>query len=155
MLLRAVRVLHERGAQLVAVFPYLSPTGLYWRCQLVIDGTVSDSIAYTSANGWALPGNPDGTPLDHAVTADRLWAALTDDERASASQPDPDYAAWYVGLLDTLGDGLPILFDDDYGPAPYELGHLRIVGPPHATIPGDGTYPLPPGDSLAALLRRG
>src|SRR5690606_21509343 len=70
------------------------------------------------------------------------------------SQPDPDYVVWYLGLLDALGDGLPILFADDHGPAPYQLGHLRIIRPTHGTIPGDGTYPLPPGDSLAGLLRR-
>lgn len=152
VLMRAVRVLHGRGAERVAIFPYLSPTGLHWRCRVLIRGTKPDSLAYTSASGWTLPGSPSGEPIDAATCADQLWELLDDDLRAAANRPDADYVEWYAGLLQALGDGLPILYDDSPGPAPYELGHLRIVGPGHRAGAGESTYPLPPGDSLAQLL---
>lgn len=155
VLLQAVQVLHERGAHRIGVFPFLSPTGLYWRCRLTVDGTMLDSFAYTSADQWALPGNPEGDPTDAATLADRIWSLLTDDEREAARQPDPDYTGWYTNMLEALGDGLPILYDDSWGPAPYEQGHLKVIGPAGARIPGDGTIPLPPGNSLAMLLGRG
>ena len=33
-LLEAVRVLHERGYELIRIFPYDAPSGCYWRCTI-------------------------------------------------------------------------------------------------------------------------
>lgn len=157
VLLRAVHVLHGRGAESIAVFPYLSPTGLYWRCRLVIDGNMPDDLAYTSANLWALPGNPDGKPIDAVACADKVWGLVGESLRVAANRPHPDYVEWYAGLLDALsalGDALPILYDDSPGPAPFELGHLQLIRPAHGRDQRQSTYPLPPGSSLATLLGR-
>ena len=32
--LEAVRVLHERGYELIRIFPYDAPSGCYWRCTI-------------------------------------------------------------------------------------------------------------------------
>lgn len=157
VLLRTVSVLHGRGAESVAIFPYLSPTGLYWRCRLIIGGDMPDDLAYTSANLWALPGNPGGEPIDEVACADNVWGLVGESLRAAANRPDPDYVEWYAGLLDALGalaDALPVLYDDSHGPAPFELGHLQLIRTTHGRDPRQSTYPLPPGNSLAALLRR-
>lgn len=154
VLLRAVHVLHGRGAESVAIFPYLSPTGLHWRCRLIIGGDMPDDLAYTSANLWALPGNPGDEPIDAVACADNLWGLVGESLRAAANRPDPDYVEWYAGLLDALGDALPILYDDSHGPAPFELGHLQLIRTAHVRASSESTYPLPPGDSLAALLGR-
>lgn len=148
VLLQAVRVLHERGAQRVAIFPTLAPSGLYWRCSLIIDGE-HPGLGYSSSGGWRLPGHDSDEPVDADGAADAIWSLLSDEQRARASAPDPAYATWYIRMLETIGQGVPILYDDSPGPAPYELGHLRVLGGGR-----EATVPLPPGDSLDALLKR-
>ncbi|HRP99811.1 MAG TPA: hypothetical protein PK781_05045 [Terrimesophilobacter sp.] len=153
-LLHAIAVLHARGAQRITIFPFMSPTGLHWRCGIHLDGVRLDKIAYTSASGWQLPGNPSGDKLDAEAAADAIWSTLTDDERERANRPDPAYTAWYTDMLARLGTGFPILYDDSVGPAAYEQGYLAVIGPNRDCIPGNAQVPLPPGDSLKALLER-
>jgi hypothetical protein len=136
-LLRAVEVLHARGASSVRVFPYFAPVG-YWRCSLYIAGNATE-VRYSEAAGWDLPGSPDGSPRDCASIADGIWALLTDDERERAIVRDPGYVYWYAALVERVGgDAVPVLSDDitDFA----REGYIRID---HRGA--RDRFPLPPG----------
>lgn len=151
VLLNAVRVLHLRGAHRVQIFPHMSPSGAYWRCPIVIDGTdpfadpSNQELAYSSANSWKLPGCAAEEPINSLRAANALWKTLTEDQQKKSVVPDPAYVRWYGGLLNYLcDDEVPYLFGDDYGSSPLKDG---VMGQAHSYLRND--YPLPPGNSLA------
>lgn len=152
-LLAAVRTLHVRGAHRIQIFPHMAASGMYWRCPIVIDGVdpfsvTSKELNYSSGGGWELPGCSTSQPISYLKAANRLWAALTEEQRKRAVVPDPDYVRWYAGLLAYLcDDEIPYLFGDDYGPSPLDSGYMGVMGQTYSHLRND--YGLPPGNSLA------
>lgn len=160
VLLQAVRVLHQRGAHRIQIFPYFYATG-HWRCPIIVDGREpykrehSNGLNYSEAMGWTLPGRGDEEdPIDPELEADCIWAELTSEERDLARVPDPDYVAWYEAMLDELPPGsVPYLFADEPG-SPYEEGRVGFSWSRESgEYRGRGTS-LPPGDSLNFFLSR-
>ena len=136
-LLRAVRVLHERGASGLMVFPYLSAAG-YWRNELYVgDENVGQ---YSSADRWKIAGT-DEENADPESIALRLWGSLSDEQRDLALVPDVSYAFWFSALLDACGaGGVPWLFSD-YTHC-WDDGYVGITG----ADSGVDAFPLPPRD---------
>jgi hypothetical protein len=141
VLLRAIQVLHGRGAHRIQAVPYFYATG-HWRCSTLVDGEISFALRYTNGWGWRLPGLESETVVDAEQEADAIWAVLTPEQRATAMQPDPEYVAWYAELLEACGETVPSLWDDYDNH--FADGFVRIGS--------DGTFPLPPGDSLRGYL---
>jgi len=147
-LLEAVRVLHGRGAHGIQVVPYHYATG-HWRCSFMIGGVIVDALKYTSGRGWMLPGREDATPTDPEGEADAIWAALDDDLRAKAENPDSAYVFWFSAILDRCHDRmLPTLWDDDANHL--NNGYLRLGGFVEKAFERTD-FPLPPGDALTRL----
>lgn len=141
-LLEAVRVLHGRGTTAIRVRPYHYATG-HWRCTLLIAGeAVEKSLRYTNGTGWLLPGRTEATPVSPEQEADAIWAALDEQRREQARQPDSAYVAWYAELLDRCRGGmLPTLWDDFEN---YEAaGFVRLAGPVDRVFMSED-FPLPP-----------
>jgi len=135
ILLRAIRLLHERGATSIRAFPTFYATG-HWRCSLMLGETVIDELRYSEGMGWSLPGRTDDTPTDPQGAADSIWAALTAEQRAAALVPDPAYAAWWAALLEVCGDdNVPYYYSDESNP--YRDGYVGISR-------STEKFPLPP-----------
>jgi hypothetical protein len=140
VLLRAIQVLHGRGAHRMQVVPGFYATG-HWRCSTRVDGVSIDGLKYTNGWGWKLPGLSQEQVVDAESEADAIWAVLTPEQQATAMQPDPAYAAWFAALLAACGDTVPALWDD----------YRNYLDEGHVWIGPDRFFPLPPGDSLRGL----
>lgn len=157
-LLRAVKVLHDRGIQRIQIFPYMNPSGSAWRCPLQIDGDdphsaeANNELRYSSGGHWRFPGRTDEGPCSPDEAADKIWSVLTEDEKRRAQQPDPGYAFWYSALLSySKPEELPTLFEE-YG-SYYSEGFMGFVNSPRISrFSPHRRFPLPPGDSLKWFL---
>ena len=144
-LLQAIRVLHQRGASGLTVYPYLSGSG-YWRNELYVG---DDNVGqYTSADNWRIAGAVDENAEPETIAL-KLWANLSDEQRDRALVPNLAYAFWFSALLDACGaDRVPSLFDD-YRNC-WNDGYIGIVGGGKGT----GMFPLPPGEISPARTSR-
>lgn len=124
-ILEMVRVLHERGYELLRICPGMSSSGMHWRCSMTHrDNTQPDHGAMTLVWDSAI----------HYTTADRTeyfgWDDASDDSKeelaekfeqrfpdliASTAGRDPEYVAWYVEMLGMARRGIfPIAYADWY-----------------------------------------
>lgn len=157
-LLRAVKVLHDRGIQRIQIFPYMSGSGTAWRCLLQIDGQnpelaeSNSALLWSSAARWKLPGCSGESSVSPEELADNIWSVLTEDEKRRAQQPDAAYAFWYSALLDYCKpEELPTLFEEyeSY----YREGFVGFMNSPRISrFSPRRRFPLPPGDSLKWFL---
>lgn len=124
-LLRAVRVLHDRGFQRTRIIPGMSPSGMHWRL------SISDAPnVFVSGRFAGLVEHDAGvhyTTGSRAQFADTLVTKFSSPEQVSqiildalptppVVASDPEYTAWYRGLLDLVEQqsGVPIAYAD-YG----------------------------------------
>lgn len=176
---RAVRVLatvgelHKRGYQRLRVMPFMSPSGVHWRCWIspvnlfyrnhgailleTAGGTMEDvkmqataTIAgYTSGQDNHYFGWNDAEQDDARSLADKFldrFRMLTD----RGNGWDYPYAGWYQRLLSLAKGGwLPVVLADDEDVS-WERVPLRDVRPQEWRVDGDVTpiLPLPPPGEL-------
>lgn len=144
-ILRAVKVLHDRGYHGVRVMPGMSPSGIWWRVAIApaknlttrhgypyIEYT-AETLGYSTAAGSEFAGREVtlATPIDDI--ADLI---LTVVPQRDATYNDPEYARWYAGLVDVCERqmSLPVAYSDSHNPPPgWEIGWGSGV-----------TYPAPP-----------
>lgn len=145
VILRAVRLLHERGYHGVRVLPGMSPSGMYWRIAIAAapDFIEEDeylnirddapAIHHSSADLVRFAGGyvTVATPIDDV--AELILAALPG---LTADGDDAEYVQWYEGLVDLCARNraVPVAYSDSYDPPPgWEIGWCSGV-----------TYPAPP-----------
>jgi hypothetical protein len=164
-ILAMVGELHKRGHQRLRVMPYMSPSGMHWRCSIApvlffhrnhgaILGEPGDADAtqaaamiarYSSADGNHYFDWNDATADTARSLADKFLARFL--LLAAAGRGwDYAYAGWYLRLLGYAERGwLPYVFAD-YESTSFERVHLQDIRPeeckPSAEEPP--VLPLPP-----------
>lgn len=156
-----VAALHLRGYQRLRILPYMSPSGMAWRCAI-------GPAAFFSADGLRIveSGGFSGATVTYTSAAGREYFHWTDAafetpsglarlfiERfpkvaAAANGSDRAYAGWYLEMLAlTYPNRLPYAFadwDDPEEPQDEVSWHTIVIGT------GDKTrIPLPPSNPFA------
>ncbi|HEV2360631.1 MAG TPA: hypothetical protein VGS21_02905 [Acidimicrobiales bacterium] len=156
--------LHARGFERLRAYFMLSPSGLFWRCNVgpssvakrdnggrIEHGYFDTPLVaiYTSGNGSRYYGY-DGTLMTSAELADAFARSHSAIMRAAHGE-DPAYVAWYRRMLElTEPNRFP------YASADFEIPDNRLDWMSVGRADGDVTIPLPPpsldsGDGAALL----
>lgn len=140
-LLQMVQQLHRRGHELIRITPYLSPSGLHWRCD--VDGKPWTSAA--EAEFYGVPRAGDRTPEELAD----LYAERFPDVVALGTGKDPEYARWLDEVVELAERGfLPVFFADHELPAQDGVHLIALAG-----AEGEATLRKPPPRSEARWSR--
>ncbi len=120
LILDAVAVLHQRGHQLLRIYPNESGSGLHWRTRVIAADTVrfeswswpepdANPFAYTTADGYEVAGSLVDAATAPEQVADAILAAIGD-PHASGRGRDWLYAGWYAEMLGACrwNRGLPV-----------------------------------------------
>jgi hypothetical protein len=134
-----VRELHYCGFEKLRIIPYLSPSGLYWRCEFVPKKMISKHVGtetrqisinydlpcYTSGSQYDFFGWEDGDKLTPAQMAERFrtqFPQLLEDCKGQ----DKEYAKWFFEMIITLsGKELPCFFSNASVSKNYVMTTLR------------------------------
>lgn len=150
-ILQAVSVLHDRGYHSVRIMPGLCSSGIYWRVAIAsITDPQNEVVGESTSHFWGGEAIQYSTMqlttflntrVDRRVTpaqvADLMLESLPN---VASDAADPDYVAWYKGLLALVEPGentdhlVPVAFEDWFGS---DAG-WRV---------GNTFYPWPPGGS--------
>ena len=136
-LLLMVGELHNRGYGLLRVVPYLSPSGVYWRCNFVDKTTKTDFLA----SGW-IYDIEEGRKCKELKLTFKEMADIFIKEYgefvALCKGKDEKYTKWYSQVIAQLDDDeLPYAFADYFSPS----GFWRTSkGKEIDTLPGDEKY---------------
>lgn len=144
-LLRAVRLLHQRGYHAVRVLPGMSASGAHWRIdisarpdsiELRENLDSQPEIATINYSTALLTRFHDGEVTMTTPVYEVAALILSALPSLTPNSDDADYARWYVGLLDRCErhHRLPIAYSDSDNPPPgWEIGWGSSI-----------TYPEPP-----------
>jgi ADP-ribosyl-[dinitrogen reductase] hydrolase len=121
-LLRMLEALHREGYQRLRVYPYLSPSGAYWRAEIAPASAFHSAIdpprdqgriaRYTTGNSWRFFDWPDARRVPVEDLAIMFKSEFRDLCVAGQGSDEP-YAAWFSGLLPRAAGGeLPIFAAD-------------------------------------------
>lgn len=144
LLLRGVRVLHERGLELARISPGMAPSGLYWRLTIApatafdpesrlgwqLRGS-SPTVSWTSGNSPEYAGLVMTSRTTPAEVADHILTLLPERSLRGGDMP---YMRWYAGLLAECErlETVPVAFSDSWEPHSWHVGW------------GGPDYPPPP-----------
>ena len=136
-LLQMVGELHNRGYGLLRVVPYLSPSGVYWRCNFVDKTTKTDFVA----SSWIYGIEEKGVDSVITITIDQMADIFIKEHWqfvALCKGSDEKYTKWYSQMLTQLDDDeLPYAFADYFSPS----GFWRTSkGKEIKTLPGEEKY---------------
>ena len=132
-ILQGVRELHRRGFHVLRVQPGMAPSGMYWRIVLRDAADTDTAIHYTSGAETEFAGGTVDAMTTPAAVAELILRALP---RLAATHDEPEYAAWFAGLLAAVEPqhALPVSFADYFDDsAGWEIGWgsgLRYPAPP-------------------------
>ncbi len=110
-LLEAVRLLHERGYELIRIFPYDAPSGCYWRCTISAKknfdkkyglrpekDTDKNTLYYSTGAIYKYFEGFDGEHATVENVADEILKRIPELETKGKGS-DPDYAEWFHNVL--------------------------------------------------------
>ena len=110
-LLETVRVLHERGFELIRIFPYDAPSGCYWRCTISTKknfdkkyglmpkkDTDKNTLYYSTGAVYEYFEGYDGEHATVENIADELLKRIPELELKGKGS-DPDYMEWFHKVL--------------------------------------------------------
>lgn len=145
-----VAELHRRGYQRLRIFPMLSPSGCYWRCNLLpLDNVCTmthsypleyeDALLYSSGEGPRFLDGLADLNVDSAESiADKMIQSFSADPEsvvARAKGDDTPYAEWFTGefLAKLPPDVLPCLISPDDDPDQDEY-HVPLLSEEHKDV---------------------
>jgi len=155
--LAMVHELHKMGYQHLAIYPGISPSGAYWRCEVLPfrdlffslsgglecqENSVRKEASYTSGDSNLYFGWDDAT----RDTARELAAKFLErfpDICAASNEIDFQYAGWLTFVIGESERGrLPVMYSDSTSYGPSWLGSPEgpaLLAPPHYQLQqGDG-----------------
>lgn len=148
LVLRAVRVLHERGFHQLRVWPGLSPSGMHWRVSISPsdnlhgrehrEGYVDSErvLRYTTGSSCSLAGEEVTIASPPEEVADIVLRAFPGLE---PSPTDSEYVIWFAELLELVDreGSLPIAYADEHDDSRgWELGNTGVFHPHPPPVPG-------------------
>lgn len=124
-LIEAINILHQRGYELIRVFPSVAPSGCYWRCFIStkdnFDKTYGikpepiinkEGVYYSTGALYEYFENFKGKRASLDNIADELLKRFPFLETKGKGQ-DPDYMLWFQKFLSNVKSGnLPYVMDD-------------------------------------------
>ena len=131
--------LHKRGYGELRVVPYLSPSGVYWRCNFV------DKITRTeiSTAQWIYDLEEGRKCKELNLTPGEMADIFIKENWefvALCKGKDEQYTKWYSGMVSQLDeDELPYAFDDYFSPCGF---WKTSKGKEIEVLPGEGKYYL-------------
>ena len=124
-ILEVVDVLHKRGYELIRIFPYMAPSGCYWRC------TISTKDHFDKQYGLRPLDAPDDEMIYYSTGAMYEYLEGINGKRATVEEiadevlkrypkiaekgkgSDSDYMTWYEKLISLMREGkLPVAMTD-------------------------------------------
>ena len=149
-LLEMVRVLHRQGYERLRIYPGMSPSGCYWRCEFLPSEMTFKVIQIRTMDPESRLRDTRvdrrqitlGGPTRFQIPPDEIAAKFVDrfDDLSKASKgKDPAYVSWYSRMLDeTAPNGIVYAYADYPVPEDYLSVHnktdLRIPFPPRASF---------------------
>jgi hypothetical protein len=105
-ILQLVAVLHHRGYERLRISPYMSASGLYWRCDI-------GSAHYSSADMNCYFGWPDAKENTSPEKLAYLFIERFSETAQASFGKDVEYVLWYAEMLRvTEPSNFPIAFAD-------------------------------------------
>lgn len=118
-LLFMVKELHKRGFGKLRIIPYISPSGMYWRCDFIDQKKTN----YFKASNWIcnleLENHNEEIKLSQQELAD-LFIEENLDFVEHCKGKNEKYEKWYDEMVEgLLNDELPYAFDDYFSPTDF------------------------------------
>lgn len=136
-LLFVAKELHNRGFHDIRVIPSLSPSGLSWRCTILINAGFNNISI--NASKWIQQFFDDDENANLSIS--QLVDRFIEEHQASLKEcraDNTEYVGWYASMLHQLIEGeLPYAFSDYFSSDDYwETSEGRQI----ETLPGESRF---------------
>ncbi len=130
LILEGIRELHKMGFQNIRILPYIAPSGMYWRLE-IIDELSHQKLLYSSG------GNNIGSSQIKLNDKPESVANIIKSElNLKEKYEDVEYGIWFECMVQTaIGiKQLPWAFDDmTYNRDYWHLGDIKFPIPPNGS----------------------